>query len=390
MALLFNDIKDDVFTIPLPNSDLIFTRYLYIKDEVKISLLLSLLEKNENALFWANELFTSGFKQETFAYIWQIYYDFYATLNPSFENYLLKKHIEWNTNVNNTNANNIITDIIQHLLVCSMNTDVYLLRNICDQFEIDIEYKTTNITSIETHDLLVEHIGYWVETEEYRSLAQTILFTTYQYNYTLVYTDCLHKVFPTIHKKNTLLRSFVSSLQVPVNPKVILFAKIMELCTRKKGLKQNNNEIKPITATIDLDTNVKVYNVLKHVYNKWPIHNNIWLFKLVRNKYSENGLKKAWLHNWEYHASFSPLWLDRIKRGGGYINYTYKRLEFINDECMEAFYSQYGYEPDEQPVTIRDKVIGPLDKDVGMLHLCNNNSEGLFIPFEEELEQLYM
>ena len=32
--------KDDVYTIPLPGSNLVFTRYLYIKDEVKIAFLI--------------------------------------------------------------------------------------------------------------------------------------------------------------------------------------------------------------------------------------------------------------------------------------------------------------------------------------------------------------
>ena len=70
-------------------SDLIFTRYLYIKDEVQISLLVSILNKNDDAIFWAYELYYSGFKKELLNIIWKIYYDFFVTLNPTFEIYLL-------------------------------------------------------------------------------------------------------------------------------------------------------------------------------------------------------------------------------------------------------------------------------------------------------------
>ena len=34
----------------------IFTRYLYIKDEVKLTLLTSILNKSEKSIFWAYEL----------------------------------------------------------------------------------------------------------------------------------------------------------------------------------------------------------------------------------------------------------------------------------------------------------------------------------------------
>ena len=68
-----------------------FTRYLYEKDEVKLSLLLCILNKKEEAIFWAYELYYSGFKTELVNLFWTMYYDFYYTSNPSFEKYLLKK-----------------------------------------------------------------------------------------------------------------------------------------------------------------------------------------------------------------------------------------------------------------------------------------------------------
>ena len=85
--------KDDIFTMKLPKSDIVFTRYLYLKDEVTISLLVNILQKNDDAIFWAYELYYSGFKHELFDFIWKIYYDFFATLNPDFGAYLFKKHL---------------------------------------------------------------------------------------------------------------------------------------------------------------------------------------------------------------------------------------------------------------------------------------------------------
>ena len=154
------------------------------------------------------------------------------------------------------------------------------------------------------------------------------------------------------------------------------------------NLTNNNIIINDINDINDINKDsVKPYNVLKQVYSKHSMQDvsNVGLFKLVRNKYSENNLKTAWLNNWEYHASFSPIWLDRIKRGGGYVNYTYKRIEFINDECAEVFYAEFGYEPDEQPKNIYDKAIGLLSSATASIMY---NNKGLFIPFQEELDEL--
>ena len=85
-----NKVRDESFSIELPLSNIVLTRYLYLKDEVKLAFLVSLLNKSDDAIFWAYELYYSGFKMEFFDYIWTIYYDFFATLNPSFEQYLNK------------------------------------------------------------------------------------------------------------------------------------------------------------------------------------------------------------------------------------------------------------------------------------------------------------
>ena len=61
--------KDNIINFYLPGSELIFTRYLYVKDEVRISLLVSILKKSDDALFWAYELYYSGFKNELFELI---------------------------------------------------------------------------------------------------------------------------------------------------------------------------------------------------------------------------------------------------------------------------------------------------------------------------------
>ena len=121
------------------NKKIIFTRYLYIKEEVEYSLLLSLLNKSDDALFWAYELYYSGFQEDLIYYILKIYYDFYASLNPSFEAYLFKKineffendEINENGNINekeNLKKNKIIGTIVQNLLIRNFNCDIFYIK----------------------------------------------------------------------------------------------------------------------------------------------------------------------------------------------------------------------------------------------------------------------
>lgn len=67
------------------------TRFLYIKDEVLLSLLISILEKDyDQSLFWASELYYSGYEKETMEYIDAIYITFFRSQNPR-----LNRIVKW-------------------------------------------------------------------------------------------------------------------------------------------------------------------------------------------------------------------------------------------------------------------------------------------------------
>ena len=97
-----------------------FTRYLYVKEEVKLSLILCILNKKDEAIFWAYELYYSGFKSDLIHLFWSMYYDFYYTLNPSFEKYLKQK---LKTNLVFEINKNIIKNLKKNLLFnkCKFN-----------------------------------------------------------------------------------------------------------------------------------------------------------------------------------------------------------------------------------------------------------------------------
>ena len=111
------------------NECYILTRYLYIKAEVESALKRALLKKCEKeTLFWAYELYYSGFIEDLMCVIFNIYYEYYYTLNPSFESYLIVKY-KLLLNSDETKQPQIIYQIISNLIIRNSNEDVISLLN---------------------------------------------------------------------------------------------------------------------------------------------------------------------------------------------------------------------------------------------------------------------
>lgn len=385
--------KDNVLTIPVPGSNLVFTRYLYLKDEVKIALLLSILNKSDDAIFWAFELYYSGYKNELFAFIWKIYYDFFATLNPSFATYLTKKLASKEI------EDRLVSSIIQNLLIRSFNTDIFLLRTISECFELDVENEV---------EYNLERI---LEKKDYRQLATYILTNKEQKETDLdMYKRVLNYFKLTNQQKP--IKDFINSASTNIiSKKVILLANILSLISFDKGQTKKVNfyvRVDPEEVvqyeTIESSDKLKPYGILKVAcvcqIDKHAFQN---LFQSFRNKYNKKELKEKYTElasraifekyceKWLYHAAFSPIWFDRIKSYRGYIDYQKNEVKFIDDNWEEAFYNKYNLEPDEQSLQTKENALG---KDIK----CKNTWQQFFLKYktniglidtdEDELEEL--
>ena len=386
----YNKVTDDLKE--LPSSDLVFTRYLYIKEEVRIGLLVSILNKSDDAIFWGYELYHSGFKHEFFNLIWKIYYDFFATLNPAFEVYLLKKHKEW-LRENGDSQDKFVSSIIQTLLFRPFNTDMFLLRNICEKFDVDISY-TKEITNV---DDLKDNMIQWVFNKDLRSIAQWILnVNKNKIKLVDIYDICLD-IFNNL-TKSKLMKEFDSALtlNININPNIILLSKIVTLFSDKAELKKGKNmyiSVEPEDIiqykTIVGNNDILAYQILKKAcICGIDDFKHLSLFKLTRNKYN---LQETYWYHWEYHASFSPIWLKRIKQFGGYRDYSNRQLLFVkkpDDILLQEFYKLYGLEPDEQKLDIQNKSIQPIEKIYDWKWFNNKyKKNGIFEIYEEELEE---
>lgn len=378
--------KDDVLTISVPGSNLIFTRYLYLKDEVKIALLLSILNKSDDAIFWAYELYYSGYKNELFAFIWQIYYDFFATQNPSFAAYLSKKLSS------NAIEDRLVSSIIQNLLIRSFNTDVFLLRTISECFELDVENDLERI----------------LENKDYRQLATYILSNKEQkeidiYKIVLTYFKLTNQ-----QKRINELTNSISNNSMSTN--VILLANVLSLITFDKSQSKKVNFyvcVDPVEVvqyeTIDAVDNLKPYRILKQAcICQIDEHSFQNLFQSFRNQKIQNGLKEkydGWTRRaisekysdkWLYHAAFSPIWFNRIKSFKGYIDYQKNEVKFIDEDWEEAFYNKYNLEPDEQPLFVKENTLGKNMNEKSTWHqfFAKYKKAGLIDTDKDELEEL--
>ena len=378
--------KDDVLTIPVPGSNLVFTRYLYLKDEVRTALLLSILNKSDDAIFWAYELYYSGYKNELFAFIWRIYYDFFATLNPSFAAYLSKKLRS------NVIEDRVVSSIIQNLLIRSFNTDVFLLRTISECFELNMENELERI----------------LETKDYRQLACYILSNKEEKE-----IDIYKRVLDYFKLTNqgNFVKDFTNLLTNCVSTKIILLANVLSLITFDKTQPKKVNFYVCVDPeevvqyeTIESADNLKPYRVLKQAcVCQIDQHSFQNLFQSFRNKYNKKELKEKFSElasraisekysdNWLYHAAFSPIWFNRIKCFRGYVDYQKNKVNFIDEDWEEAFYNKYGLEPDEQPLFVKENTLG---KDINSKRTWQEffskykKNIGLIETDEDELEEL--
>jgi len=406
-----NKVRDEISTLVLPGSNIVFTRYLYLKDEVKLSLLVSILKKSDDAIFWAYELYYSGFKTELFEFIWHIYYAFFATLNPSFEAYLLNKKNEL------LKDDKLVSAIVQDLIIRPFNTDIFFLNIICKTFEIECKYKDiidelkNNMKScMRNSSDLYEQLMLWIDTQDYRSIAQFILndknvknkgnnknlnslFTNeYIYGYAI---DAFMSTFPGLKlAKKRLLKEFCSGEKSDL----VLLAKIMTLFSLKEKLVKGKNFYITISPedivqyeTILPTDEVRAYRILKTAcICGIDDLKHLSLFKLERDTLASPAILLDLYNNkWLYQASFSPEWFDRIRSHRGYINYVNQKVEFVDEDQQQVFFSKYGYEPDEQLTSVKEKSIMSIEKVFNWSAFYKTyNKNSLFRLDDDEISEL--
>ena len=264
------------------------TRYLYEKEEVEYSLVISLLKKKESALFWAFELYHSGFKEELKQIIWKIYYFYYAALNRTLEAYLFTK-------LKNMNEE-IIPYIIHNLLVRKWSYDIHLAAN--------QKQKKGNIKNL-------------LQTKNYKQLI-TFLIDVYDPSYLDEICNHFGKNIEIEKKK------FQKSLKMnSISPNTKLIVYMLHYYAVSNKIPIGRNLLLQLEDNIELDYNIIETDLTPRGGDKFPllskrparmilsegrkemIEADISLFPLKRNV---SCIKNALFYRWEYYAYNTPIW----------------------------------------------------------------------------------
>jgi hypothetical protein len=355
------------------SKEIIFTRYLYEKEEVETALMLSLLHKREEeALFWAYELYYSGFQTQLTNLLWKIYYDFYASLNIGFQTYLLKKI----KNPTFMQEPKILGSIIQNFIIRPFNVDVFMLQHIQNQFEIPKKEKINNLTLLKEVPL------------DYESLLHVI-------------TDMIdsNKIITLLDDKLKKEWKKIEKVKLPVDKKVLLLAYLLQQygLNQKKQMGKNiyvcsdqEDFIMYKTMEVDLtpQENRKIaklpaYKILPLV-TLYSINESTFLSLFEFQRELKTTKREAYLKNWLYHASQSPIWMERIHRYKGEIQNN--KIVFEDEDKEEEFYQNYGYEPDEQKKEVQERSIKENSKNsaTSIQTFYQTFSQKRFFDLEEE------
>lgn len=300
-----------------------FTRYLYEKTCVEYSLLIALLERNsEKALFWAYELYFSGFKNQVFSLIWKYYYLLYGCFHVQLERYMKKKTKQW---LNNKKDYVLLGTIVFNMSTREPCIDSYLMmKNMLDFPDILNEW-TAKLNDVENPINVLEN--FINKYNCYKTKGENLFTITKET------IEDIHIIDNETIKYACIAR-MMSGLFL-LDDKNYLDGKMYVRLNEKYCRKYEN---KPLIE-----------------FKSWKIPENTCLFHqcIPPNK---NSIPIECLQEWINYCWYTPVWKKRIQRYNGEL-YNNK-IYFEDEDDEEKFYNFCNLEPDEQRLDVLQKWYG--------------------------------
>ena len=306
---------------------LVFTRYLYSKEEVYHSLLIALLEKQlDEALYWTYEIYFSGFEEELWLYIKSVYEQFYQLSNvPALGTCLEDLYQKW---LDEPSENRMFGSMIKNLITRPYNVVLFM--------------ETYMAVKCEPYVPCVK------PGQQYPPGTQE--------NY-----NCLSSRNPITGKGKEFECPEGAGGGKGYRGHEVASTLRREAPLREPGVPPKPGKFLRLNMAAEevakYETIVPEYQkarfLLPKVY-RYPIRKNVG--KLFQRSFCD--IKQPYRYNWTYYCWDCPFW-RRIMEGtyGGKVNHENWRVDF-DDDCAEEFYDHFGYEPDEQKFEIQAMSIG--------------------------------
>lgn len=363
-----------------------FTRYLYLYEEVELSLLLSLLNKQnlDKVLFWCYELYYSSPENNIFPFLIKIYFDFYALKNPKFYDYITKNYDKWKDDKDVW----IVGNICKNLFGFNYNCNVFLIRQCHNTVTKDdiILYRGRKPQWISKFDKKFHNLYMAINKREYKYICYYLkTLKGDSKDKFLAVIDYFEKVEnATIRHENimTSLKHYDNFEHYVFYSLMLLFDWITEV-NEKKIYSTLNNEEKDEIISIQEDEVTPKYKTLQHK-RKYKLSKGLGCFDLIREKID---LKNKMYYHWLYYCSDNAYWKPLLDK------YTYKKnevkeeIEFENDDMLEEFFEKYGYlEPDEQDCETQEKATCNIETKSWKVFTASFSDYENFINFKDEFK----
>ena len=326
---------------------MILSRFLYLLDEVKYSFVEAMVKKRslDEAYFWIAEYYFTEYYEETWNIIWELYYDFYAILNPKYESFIQKKYEEF--------AMDDVLTVVKSLFPLNIDNSVFKLRMECSSKPS--KFYTGRIPSWakeHTDFILSVHFNHTKNISYQLSLlGADKAYQLIRHYYNRHSEHAVGNKLPDISYSNKhhicmALIYYLSLEEEKINTSLIIRA-----TTEEEVDKIYNTEddiIKPLRKTL----------TSKRLYGVSP---TIGAFNLNRYN-SDIPVEHVLWYHWLYYAYKSPLWKKRLSKYTIRINDQSREINFGSVDDAEEFAEKYDYEPDELPKEVQIRSIRPIFK----------------------------
>jgi hypothetical protein len=180
------------------------------------------------------------------------------------------------------------------------------------------------------------------------------ILNTYYLNYPRLYNYLFERYKEW---KNEINKSIINKMVISDSLHMIISVFIENIMMRNLSLKEPKRQLY-LLVPFDIDF-INLYKTIAIEPSRKTLE-NVCKYSLI---YTRSPLinKEALYHiidNWLYYASRAPIWRERIYNYGGEIVDKEKMVLFNNDDQLEEFYENYGFELDEQTVEIQRSTIG--------------------------------
>ena len=334
------------------------SRYLYHNDEVKYSIITSILKREDfnECLFWISEYYYSGY--EIWNLVWKMYYDFYAINSPKLERFIKKMYEKWIAKKKivyilhifknfyfNPHPSNLTFLVRMKMKTQTTPANSYLGRTPkwLKNFQYKKKYKNLLLSIHKKH---YSNIAYYLNrykknieelynliVDYYEKIKEINLKKNWKHFEDHLYSNRLH-----------ILIALICHLNIPEK----------EIHIREIHLLIDDAQLKFVVETNTLPD--RLYKTLK-LKRLFKINPNISCFDLER--YTTDIQQILWNH-WEYYSYSTPIWKERFDKYEIQINNEEHSIKFKKEDEEIDFYEKYNYEPDEQDKETQEKSIGEL------------------------------